>query len=65
MATFNDMVDEVRASLAGYTLKQDRITYLDSAISTTDTAIQVGSADNLAKGIVEIDDELIWWSLKS
>lgn len=60
MATFNDMVDEVRSSLAGYTLKQDRITYLDSAITTTDTAIQVGSADNLAKGIVEIDGELIW-----
>jgi hypothetical protein len=60
MATFNDMVDEVRSSLAGFTLKQDRITYLNNAISTTDTAIQVGSADNLAKGIVEIDDELIW-----
>jgi len=60
MATFNDLVNEVRSSLAGYTLKQDRITYLDSAITTTDTAIQVGSADNLAKGIVEIDDELLW-----
>lgn len=60
MATFNEMVDEVRSSLAGYTLKQDRITYLDSAITTSDTAIQVGSADNLAKGIIEIDDELIW-----
>jgi hypothetical protein len=60
MATFDEMVDEVRSSLAGYTLKQDRITYLDSAITTTDTAIQVGSADNLAKGVVEINDELIW-----
>jgi hypothetical protein len=60
MATFNDLVNEVRSSLAGYTLKQDRITYLDSAIGTTETAIQVGSADNLAKGIVEIDDELLW-----
>ncbi len=60
MSTFNDLVDEVRASLAGFTLKQDRITYLTGAITTSDTAIQVGSADNLAKGIVEIDDELIW-----
>jgi hypothetical protein len=60
MATFDDMVQEVRSSLAGYTLRQDRITYLNSAITTTDTAIQVGSADNLAKGIIEIDDELIW-----
>jgi len=60
MATFDDMVQEVRSSLAGYTLRQDRITYLDTAINTTDLAIQVGSADNLAKGIIEIDDELIW-----
>ena len=60
MPTLNDMVDEVRSSLAGYTLRQDRITYLDSAIDTTATAIVIGSAANLAKGIIEIDDELIW-----
>jgi hypothetical protein len=60
MATLDEMVDEVRSSLAGYTLRQDRITYLNSAITTTDTAIQVGSSSNLAKGIIEIDDELIW-----
>jgi hypothetical protein len=60
MATLAEMVDEVRSSLAGYTLRQDRITYLNSAINTTDLAIQVGSSSNLAKGIIEIDDELIW-----
>jgi len=54
------MVDEVRSSLAGYTLRQDRITYLNAAINTTATAMQVGSSSNLAKGIIEIDDELIW-----
>ena len=60
MATLAEMVDEVRSSLAGYTLRQDRITYLNSAITTTSTAIPVGSSSNLAKGIIEIDDELIW-----
>jgi hypothetical protein len=60
MPTFNEMVDEVRSSLAGYTLRQDRITYLTSAINTTATAISIGSSANLAKGIIEIDDELIW-----
>ena len=60
MATLEEMVDEVRSSLAGYTLRQDRITYLNTAINTTATAIQVGSSSNLAKGIIEIDDELIW-----
>lgn len=60
MATLAEMVDEVRSSLAGYTLRQDRITYLNTAINTTDTAVQIGSSNNLAKGIIEIDDELIW-----
>ena len=60
MATFDDMVNEVRASLSGYTMRQDRITYITSALTTVSTAIPVGSAANLAKGIIEIDDELIW-----
>jgi len=60
MTTLSDMISEVRSSLAGFTLRQDRISYLTSAINTTDTAIQIGSSANLAKGIIEIDDELIW-----
>ena len=60
MATLNDLIAEVRSSLAGFTLRQDRISYLTSAINTTDTAIQIGSSSNLAKGIIEIDNELIW-----
>lgn len=62
MPTFNDLVDEVRANLQGYTLRQDRITYITNSggITTTSTNITVGSQSNLAKGIVEIDDELIW-----
>ena len=62
MPTFEQLVDEVKASLQGYTLRQDRITYVTNAsgLTTTTTGITVGSADNLAKGIIEIDDELIW-----
>jgi hypothetical protein len=62
MPTLSEMVDEVRSNLAGYTLRQDRISYLANSggINTTDTAIQIGSNSNLAKGIVEIDDELMW-----
>ena len=60
MPTLNDMIDEVRSSLAGYTLRQDRITYLTSAITTTSTAMVIGSSSNLAKGVIEIDEELIW-----
>ena len=60
MPTLSDMIDEVRSSLAGYTLRQDRITYLNNAISSTDLAMVIGSSSNLAKGIIEIDSELIW-----
>ena len=62
MPTFSQMVDEVRSSLAGYTLRQDRITNLANpgGINTTDVSIVIGSAENLAKGIIEIDEELIW-----
>lgn len=62
MPTLNEMIDDVRGSLQGYTLRQDRITYVanPSGINTTDTEITVGSASNLAKGVIEIDDELIW-----
>ena len=49
MPTLSDMIDEVRSSLAGYTLRQDRITYLDSAITSTATAMTIGSSSNLAK----------------
>jgi hypothetical protein len=60
MPTFSDMVEEVRSNLQGYTLRQDRITYLANAIDADDTAIKVGSSSNLAKGMIEVDDELIW-----
>lgn len=62
MPTFAQMVDEVRSNLAGYTLRQDRISNLNNTggINATDLAIQIGSSENLAKGIIEIDDEQIW-----
>ena len=62
MPTLNEMVDEVRANLQGYALRQDRITYVADAagLTTTSSSITVGSSNNLAKGVIEIDDELIW-----
>ena len=62
MSTFAQLVDEVRTNLSGYTLRQDRITYLTNAggINTTALDISIGNSENLAKGVIEIDDELIW-----
>jgi hypothetical protein len=62
MPTFSQMTSEVQSNLQGYSLRQDRITWVATAggITATDLSIQIGSADNLAKGIVQIDNELIW-----
>ena len=62
MPTLSEMISEVRSNLQGYTLRQDRITYVANpgGITTTDLAIKVGSSVNLAKGIIEIDNEIIW-----
>ena len=62
MSTLGEMIDEVKSNLQGYTLRQDRISYVNNAggLTTTSSAITIGSASNLAKGIIEIDDELIW-----
>jgi len=62
MPNFGQLIGEVQSNLQGYTLRQDRITNLANVggISATDLSIKIGSADNLAKGIVQIDNELIW-----
>ena len=62
MPTFSQMTSEVQSNLQGYSLRQDRITWVATSggISATDLSIKIGSADNLAKGIVQIDNELIW-----
>ena len=62
MPTLKEMVDEVRSNLQGYTLRQDRISYVANpgGIDTTQLNIKIGSSVNLAKGIIEIDDEIIW-----
>lgn len=60
MATLNDMIDEVRQSLAGFTINQDRISYLSAAIDADDLTLSLGETSNLSKGIVEIDEELMY-----
>ena len=60
------MINEVSMNLSGYTLTQDRSTYLRSPVTTTTsssaapTVLSLGSTENVGKGIVEIDEELFW-----
>lgn len=60
MPTLGELVGEVKSKLTGYTLNQDRITYLSSGITASSTSLTVATGDNFAKGIIEIDEELIW-----
>ena len=60
MPTLNELVGEVKSKLIGYTLNQDRLTYLNGSVTSSGTSLTVATTDNFAKGIVEIDDELFW-----
>lgn len=59
MTTFNELVEEVLINLEGFTLRQDRTTYLTAGINSTDLSIALANGENIGKGIVEIDEELI------
>jgi len=59
--TLTDIINEVTLNLAGYTYQQDRTTFISSAVSTTtQTSLSLGSTESIGKGIIEIDDELLW-----
>ena len=58
--TFQNLIDDVQLDLAGFTYRQDRVTYITAAITATDLTIRVSSTENIGKGIVEIEDEMMW-----
>jgi len=64
--TLTNMIDEVQVNLAGYTFQQDRSTYITAPVTTTTSSsasplvLSLGSTDSVGKGIVEIDEELLW-----
>jgi hypothetical protein len=66
MPTLTNMIDEVAVNLSGYTFQQDRATYLTHAVTTTTSSsasplvLQLGSTDSVGKGVIEIDEELMW-----
>ena len=66
MPTLTNMIDEVAVNLSGYTFQQDRATYLTNAVTTTTSSsasplvLQLGSTDSVGKGVIEIDEELLW-----
>lgn len=68
MTTLNQMIDETLVNLSGYTYQQDRSTYLTAAVTTltspssSPTILSLGSTQDVGKGIIEVDEELMWVS---
>ena len=66
MTTFANMIDEVLINLSGYTFTQDRSTYLSAPITSTvstgssPTVLSLPTTENLGKGVIEIDEELLY-----
>jgi hypothetical protein len=66
VTTLGEMIDEVLINLSGYTYQQDRSTYLTAPVttlispSTAPLILSIGSTDNVGKGVIEIDEELMW-----
>jgi len=57
---FSDLIDETALALTGYTSRQDQATFLTADLSATATTFTVADGTVLTRGIVEIDEELIW-----
>lgn len=59
MATFSDLVEEVKAALRGHTRDQELATYLTAGIDADDLSMTVNDATALSRGRCEIGDEII------
>jgi len=60
VTTFIDLINETNLALTGYTNRQDQATYLTAPMTSTDLTFTVADGSVLTRGLVEIDDELIW-----
>lgn len=60
MTTFAQLTDDTLLYLYGFTVAQDQSTHLTAAIDADDTSLAVADGTNLSRGLLEVDDELLW-----
>jgi hypothetical protein len=60
MATLNQLTEQTLGEVNGYVRNQESLTFATNIISSTDLSITVDDATAISKGIVEIDDELLY-----
>lgn len=58
--TLGNLIDDTQLDIQGFTYRQDRATYLTQACTSGDTLLYLASTDNIGKGIIEIDGEMMW-----
>lgn len=58
--TLKNLIDDVQLDIQGFTYRQDRATYLTQPATSGDLILYVGATDNIGKGIIEIDSEMMW-----
>ena len=58
--TLQNLIDDVSLDLSGFTYRQDRVTYLTQAATSGDLILYVASTDNIGKGVIEIENEMLW-----
>lgn len=60
MSTLSDLVASIHTSLHSYTGLQEQVTWLTSAVDASTTTLPVADANEVRKGVVEVDDELMY-----
>lgn len=60
MSTYKQLTDQVEMNLQGYTLDQDEKTFLTSPLDATATTFTVDESRLVSRGMVQIEDELMW-----
>lgn len=58
--TFSSLIDETITSLQGFGVEVDQIATLVTDIATNTTSVRLDMADAITRGIIEIDDELMF-----
>jgi hypothetical protein len=60
MATLNQLIEQTLGEISGYVKNQESVTIATNSITAGDVLITVDDSTSLSKGIVEIDEELIY-----
>ena len=60
MATLNQLTEQTIAEVNSYVKNQESVTIITSEVSSSAVTISVDDVTSLSKGIVEIDDELLY-----